>query len=65
MSEPEEERASPLVGQLVLLAIFVALLVVGIVTVVVPELSSDPDEDGEAAETADVEEAPAEDTPDE
>ena len=54
----EEERRSPLVGQLVLLAIFAALLVVGVVTVVVPELSGDPESDGEAAESAAVEEAP-------
>ena len=60
-----EERRSPLVAQVVLLVCFLALLGVGIFTVIIPELSSDPDASDETAqgsETADdEEEEPSED----
>jgi hypothetical protein len=52
----EEPRTSPLVSQLVLWAAFAVLVILGVVTVLVPELSDAP-EDEEASPAA--AEAPA------
>lgn len=54
MSEPAEDRRSPLVAQLILVALFGLLVAAGVLTVLIPELS-------DAGETEDG--APASDEP--
>lgn len=53
MSEPpSDERASPLASQLALWVSFAMLVVVGVLTVLVPELQDAPVEDEDASESA-------------
>ncbi len=71
MSEPAERRSSPLVVQITLFALFLAVTAAGVATVLVPELSDDAGEetDGEGApddapaDDARADDAPAEDAP--
>ena len=65
MSDDARDRASgpPLLPNVLLALAFVALVVIGVVTVLVPELSGDSeDEDGAAAETTSGEAAEESDT---
>ncbi|MGE0787776.1 MAG: hypothetical protein AB7S26_19025 [Sandaracinaceae bacterium] len=66
MSEPTESRTSILPGQITLLALFLVIAVVGVLTVLLPELEDDSNEDGpgqrgdDAAEVVPPADEPAE-----
>ena len=60
MTEPTHER--PLWQLAGLMAAFVALVIIGVYTVIIPELQDDPDAD-DAQQSAEPEESPAAATP--
>ncbi|MFK7990504.1 MAG: hypothetical protein AB8I08_31070 [Sandaracinaceae bacterium] len=59
MSDPLEQRHSPLVSQVALIVGFILMVAAGVVTVLVPELSSDDETD-----TPTTTETPADDASD-
>lgn len=52
MTDPLEPRHSPLASQVALIVGFVLLIAAGVVTVLVPELSSDEETDPQTTEDA-------------